>query len=69
MKKKPLCVKTLAHGTSAENGEPNWISAIATVTNADIVASGEFNSIFILFYLSIKTLVGSTLLWHIRWRW
>lgn len=41
MKKKPLCVKLLAHGQSAENGQANWISAIATLINADLVASGS----------------------------
>lgn len=41
MKKKPLCVRELAHGRSASNGEPNWISAIAAVVNSDVIASGE----------------------------
>lgn len=40
MKKKPLCVKELAHG-KAENGEANWISAIATMFNTDVIASGK----------------------------
>lgn len=39
MKKKPLCVKELAHGV-AENGVANWISSIATLMNTDIIASG-----------------------------
>lgn len=42
MKKKPLCMRPLAHG-KAENGEANWISAIATIINSDIVASGELS--------------------------
>lgn len=41
MKKRPLCTKELAHGRAAGNGEPNWISAIATVVNSDVIASGE----------------------------
>lgn len=40
MKKKPLCVKEIAHGKS-ENGDANWISAIATMFNADVIASGK----------------------------
>lgn len=43
MKKKPLQTKELAHGKSAENGQANWISAVATLINTDIVASGEFD--------------------------
>ena len=41
MKKKPLCIVTNAHGVSASNEEPNWISSIATFTNTDLVASGS----------------------------
>ncbi|GAB0091384.1 U3 small nucleolar RNA-interacting protein 2 [Sergentomyia squamirostris] len=41
MKKKPLGVQQLAHGTCPENGEANWISAIATLTNTDLAASGS----------------------------
>ncbi|XP_055681037.1 U3 small nucleolar RNA-interacting protein 2 [Lutzomyia longipalpis] len=41
MKKKPLCTQSLAHGKSPINGEPNWISAIATLTNTELVASGS----------------------------
>lgn len=41
MKKKPLHVKELAHGKSIENGQANWISAIATQINTDVIASGE----------------------------
>lgn len=43
MKKKPLHTKELAHGKSTENGQANWISAVATLINTDIVASGEFH--------------------------
>lgn len=42
MKKKPLHTKELAHGKSTENGQANWISAVATLINTDILASGEF---------------------------
>lgn len=40
MKKKPLHTKELAHGKSTENAQANWISAVATLINTDIVASG-----------------------------
>lgn len=47
MKKKPLHIKQLAHGKSDENDEANWITAVATLINTDIVASGKLNkSIF-----------------------
>lgn len=41
MKKKPLHTKELAHGKSAENAQANWISAVATLINTDIIATGE----------------------------
>lgn len=41
MKKKPLHIKELAHGKSKENDQANWISAVATLINTDIVASGK----------------------------
>lgn len=41
MKKKPLCIKELAHGKSDENDQANWISAVATLINTDIIASGK----------------------------
>lgn len=41
MKKKPLCTREKAHGVNATNGQANWISAIATLTNTDIIASGK----------------------------
>lgn len=40
MKKKPLYIQEMAHGRSVENREANWISSIATLINADIIASG-----------------------------
>lgn len=40
-KKKPLCTVEFAHGISAQNKEPNWISSISTLTNTDLVASGS----------------------------
>lgn len=40
MKKKPLHTKELAHGKSVENDQANWISAVATLINTDIIASG-----------------------------
>lgn len=39
-KKKPTSEITLAHG-KAVTGEPNWISAITTLVNSDIIASGS----------------------------
>lgn len=41
MKKKPLHTKELAHGKQEENDQANWISAIATLINTDILASGN----------------------------
>lgn len=41
MKKKPISIKELVHGKSTENGQANWISAIATQINTDVVASGN----------------------------
>lgn len=51
MKKKPLHTKELAHGKSIENGQANWISAVATLINTDIVASGK-----LLYWQSDKVL-------------
>lgn len=39
-KKKPASEQKLAHGKSS-TGTPNWISAIATLVNTDLVASGS----------------------------
>lgn len=41
LKKKPLCSVKLAHGKDNSNGQPMWISSIATLLNTDLVASGE----------------------------
>lgn len=40
LKKRPLATQPLAHGQSV-NGEANWITAIATLINSDLVASGS----------------------------
>ncbi|KAK0168629.1 hypothetical protein PV327_002407 [Microctonus hyperodae] len=40
LKKKPLCSVKLAHGKDNSNGQPMWISSIATLLNTDLVASG-----------------------------
>lgn len=40
LKKRPLATEPLAHG-KAENGEANWITAVATYINTDLVASGS----------------------------
>lgn len=39
-KKKPTSEVKLAHGLSV-TGEPNWISASATLVNSDLIASGS----------------------------
>lgn len=41
LKKKPLCCISEAHGKDENNGQPNWISSIATLLNTDLVASGK----------------------------
>lgn len=40
IKKKPLCTIEMAHGRG-ENGEPNWITALATLVTTDLAASGS----------------------------
>ncbi|XP_026825161.1 U3 small nucleolar RNA-interacting protein 2 isoform X2 [Ooceraea biroi] len=44
-KKKPLCSVTEAHGRDEVNGQPMWISSIATLLNTDLVASGSRNGV------------------------
>lgn len=46
MKKKPLSVQKLAHGSDPVTGEANWITAIATYLNTDIIASGKIHLFF-----------------------
>lgn len=41
LKKKPLCSIPEAHGKDETNGQPMWISSIATLLNTDLVASGS----------------------------
>lgn len=41
MKKKPLCSVKNAHGINQTNGLPLWISAVASLKNTDLVASGS----------------------------
>ncbi|XP_012535206.2 U3 small nucleolar RNA-interacting protein 2 [Monomorium pharaonis] len=43
LKKKPLCSIPEAHGKDETNGQPMWISSIATLLNTDLVASGSRN--------------------------
>lgn len=43
LKKKPLCSVAEAHGKDESNGQPMWISSIATLLNTDLVASGEWS--------------------------
>ena len=59
-KKKPLCSVAAAHGISSSNNQPNWISAVAAMTNTDLVASGTqlafYNSALLFFRLLTKHL-------------
>lgn len=41
MKKKPLCSVKEAHGVSAQNGQALWVTAVASLKNTDLVASGS----------------------------
>ncbi|XP_072754920.1 U3 small nucleolar RNA-interacting protein 2 [Anoplolepis gracilipes] len=43
LKKKPLYSLPDAHGRDETNGQPMWISSIATLLNTDLVASGSRN--------------------------
>eukprot|EP00088_Acartia_fossae_P015278 TRINITY_DN18347_c0_g1_i1.p1 TRINITY_DN18347_c0_g1~~TRINITY_DN18347_c0_g1_i1.p1 ORF type:complete len:458 (-),score=116.51 TRINITY_DN18347_c0_g1_i1:400-1773(-) len=40
-KKKPLCIVQESHGRDPVNSEPYWISALATLYNTDMVATGS----------------------------
>lgn len=40
-KKKPLVVVQNSHGVDPSNGEPNWVSAVATKHNTDTVITGS----------------------------
>ena len=40
-RKKPLFTVDKAHGVSEETNQPRWISALASFTNTDLVASGS----------------------------
>ncbi|XP_055585979.1 U3 small nucleolar RNA-interacting protein 2 [Uranotaenia lowii] len=53
-KKKPLNTVRLAHGKT-ENGEANWISAIAPLLNTDLFASGSCDG-----FVRIWKLVGGS---------
>lgn len=46
LKKKPLCSVPEAHGKDETNGQPMWISSIATLLNTDLVASGMLLSLY-----------------------
>lgn len=57
LKKKPLCSIPESHGKDEINGQPMWISSIATLLNTDLVASGTFvvfPTFFFLFFSSIN---------------
>uniref|UniRef100_A0A1Q3EWR6 Putative u3 snornp-associated protein n=1 Tax=Culex tarsalis TaxID=7177 RepID=A0A1Q3EWR6_CULTA len=53
-RKKPLDTVRLAHGRMAGNGEPNWISAVASLLNTDVIASGSCDG-----FVRLWRLVGS----------
>ncbi|MPC07861.1 U3 small nucleolar RNA-interacting protein 2 [Portunus trituberculatus] len=42
LKKRPHCVVKAAHGYQS-NGIPNWLTAVATLINTDIMASGSMD--------------------------
>ncbi|XP_012055055.1 PREDICTED: U3 small nucleolar RNA-interacting protein 2 [Atta cephalotes] len=52
LKKKPLCSMPQAHGLDKTNGQPMWISSIATLLNTDLVASGSWNGTIKLWHCS-----------------
>ncbi|KAL0107025.1 hypothetical protein PUN28_015525 [Cardiocondyla obscurior] len=52
LKKKPLCSIPEAHGKDETNGQPMWISSIATLLNTDLVASGSRNGVIKLWQCS-----------------
>lgn len=41
MRKKPMAFVNEAHGVNPMNSEPNWITALASYLNTDLVASGS----------------------------
>lgn len=43
LKKKPLCSVKEAHGCDPINKLPNWITAVSSLQNTDLVASGSYN--------------------------
>ena len=47
MKKKPLAVVKQAHQGSVEGGGRPWISAIAALTNTDLLVSGCYICLYI----------------------
>lgn len=53
-KKKPLCTVQHAHGKTA-SGEANWISAIASLLNTDVIASGSCDG-----FVRIWKLIGAS---------
>ena len=45
MKKKPVVTVAEAHGSDPTNQQPRWISAITTMHNTDLVASGSSDGV------------------------
>lgn len=62
-KKKPVSEQRLAHGKSS-TGTANWISAIATLVNTDLVASGSCDG-FIRVWKLEKNFRGIKLMFEI----
>lgn len=58
LKKKPLCLVAEAHGIDETNGQPMWISSIATLLNTDLVASGINYHVYHIFCTSYFNLLS-----------
>lgn len=43
LKKKPVCTVQEAHGFDTPNSEPYWITAVASLLNTDLIASGSYD--------------------------
>ena len=54
MRKKPVCTIARAHGSDPTNNDPRWISAIGTLHNTDLVASGSSDGVIKLWKCTEK---------------
>ncbi|CAH0559535.1 unnamed protein product [Brassicogethes aeneus] len=43
MRKKPLAILNQSHGLDSTNNQPNWVTAITSFLNTDLVATGSNN--------------------------